>query len=209
MRKFKFIIFLFISWLLIFRPIINLNSQISFVQNFSQIEDSIANFDTLIVSDVDSIRLEKISAVRDFMHKSVKSQGYKVENIKLEPEAIVDMCERNNFSIPFTLAVAKLESCFGQTPRAKRTNSIFSVGSYDNGKDVYMFSTQNESIEHFINLIKKDYLINGKKEISDILAQNGFVNKNGDRYATNQKYESQIKIIMKKISKTYPILARD
>lgn len=154
----------------------------------------------------DSTHQQKVDACRAYMEWAMKNQGFDWTTTKLTPEAIVDACEENNFSIPFTMAVANLESCFGQTPRAKRTNSIFSVGSYDDGRNVCTFSTPNESIAHFIKTIKNDYLLNGKKTISDLLVPNQFVNMNGDRYAKNQKYEGQVKSIMNRIIKMYPIL---
>lgn len=154
----------------------------------------------------DSIHQQKIEACRAYMEWAMKNQGYDWSTTNLTPEAIVDICEENNFSIPFTMAIANLESCFGQTPRSKRTNSVFSVGSYDNGKNVCTYSTPDESIAPFINLIKKDYLQNGKKTLDDLLATNQFVNMNGHRYAKNPQYEGQIKSIMKRIIKMYPIL---
>lgn len=154
----------------------------------------------------DSIHQQKVEACRAYMEWAMKNQGYDWKTTKLTPEAIVTACEQNNFSIPFTIAIANLESCFGQTPRSKRTNSVFSVGSYDNGKDVCTYSNPDESIVPFIKLIKKDYLQNGEKELSDLLVPNQFVNMNGHRYAKNPKYEGQIKSIMNRIIKMYPIL---
>lgn len=154
----------------------------------------------------DSIHQQKIEACRAYMDWAMKNQGYDWSTTKLTPEAIVDICEENNFSIPFTMAIANLESCFGQTPRSKRTNSVFSVGSYDNGKNVCTYSTPDESISPFINLIKKDYLQDGEKTLDDLLVTNQFVNMNGHRYAKNPHYEGQIKSIMNRIIKMYPIL---
>ena len=154
----------------------------------------------------DSIHQQKVEACRAYMEWAMKNQGYDWKTTKLTPEAIVTACEQNNFSIPFTIAIANLESCFGQTPRSKRTHSVFSVGSYDNGKDVCTYSNPDESIVPFIKLIKKDYLQNGEKELSDLLVPNQFVNMNGHRYAKNPKYEGQIKSIMNRIIKMYPIL---
>jgi len=154
----------------------------------------------------DTIHQQKIEACRAYMDWAMKNQGYDWSTTKLTPEAIVDICEKNNFSIPFTMAIANLESCFGQTPRSKRTNSVFSVGSYDNGKNVCTYSTPDESISPFINLIKKDYLQNGEKTLDDLLVTNQFVNMNGHRYAKNPQYEGQIKNIMNRIIKMYPIL---
>lgn len=154
----------------------------------------------------DSIHQQKIEACKAYMELAMKNQGYDWSTTNLTPEAIVDICEENNFSIPFTMAIANLESCFGQTPRSKRTNSVFSVGSYDNGKNVCTYSTPDESIAPFINLIKKDYLQDGEKTLDDLLVTNQFVNMNGHRYAKNPQYEGQIKSIMNRIIKMYPIL---
>ena len=153
-----------------------------------------------------SIHQQKIEACKAYMEWAMKNQGYDWSTTNLTPEAIVDICEENNFSIPFTMAIANLESCFGQTPRSKRTNSVFSVGSYDNGKNVCTYSTPDESIAPFINLIKQDYLQDGEKTLDDLLVTNQFVNMNGHRYAKNPQYEGQIKSIMNRIIKMYPIL---
>ena len=154
----------------------------------------------------DSIHQQKVEACRAYMEWAMKNQGYDWKTTKLTPEAIVTACEQNDFSIPFTIAIANLESCFGQTPRSKITNSVFSVGSYDNGKNVCTYSTPDESIVPFIKIIKKDYLQNGEKTLSDLLVPNQFVNMNGHRYAKNPKYEGQIKSIMNRIIRMYPIL---
>lgn len=159
-----------------------------------------------IQQESDTIHQQKVDACREYMEWAMKNQGYGWETTKLTPEAIVTACEENDFSIPFTMAIANLESCFGQTPRSKRTNSVFSVGSYDNLKNVCTYSSPDESVIPFINLIKKDYLLDGKKTISDLLKPNGFVNKNGHRYASNTKYEKQIQNIINRIIRMYPIL---
>ncbi len=154
----------------------------------------------------DSIHQQKVEACRAYMEWAMKNQGYDWSTTKLTPEAIVTACEENDFSIPFTMAIANLESCFGQTPRSKRTNSVFSVGSYDNGKNVCTYSNPDESIVPFINLIKNDYLLGGEKSLGDLLKSGGFVNMNGHRYANNLKYEPQVLNIMNRIIRMYPIL---
>lgn len=154
----------------------------------------------------DTIHDQKVQACKEYMEWAMKNQGYDWTSTKLSPEAIVTACETNDFSIPFTLAIANLESCFGTTPRARKTNSVFSVGLHDNGKNYATYSDPNESIEPFIALIKQDYLLNGKKSLNDLLVMNNFVNMNGHRYASNVKYEANVKSIMNRITKMYPIL---
>lgn len=159
------------------------------------------------ISQNDTIHDQKVQACKDYMEWAMKNQGYDWSTTKLTPEALVTACEENNFNLAFTMAIANLESCFGQTPRAKRTNSVFSVGSYDNGKNVVTYSHPNESIVPFINLIKNDYISNGKS-IEDLLSPGNFVNKIGNRYASNLKYENQVKNIMNRIINMYPILGK-
>lgn len=153
----------------------------------------------------DTIHDQKVEACKNYMEWAMKNQGYDWSSTNLSPEMLVNACEQNNFDLAFTMAVANLESCFGCTPRSKKENSVFSVGAYDNGKNVCSYANQNESIVPFINLIKNDYLTD-KKTINDLLEPGQFVNYIGLRYAKNQKYENQIKNIMNRIITMYPIL---
>lgn len=153
----------------------------------------------------DSIRNLKIEACRDFMETALNNQGYTMDDTQLTPEALVDTCEKNNFSIPFAMSVVNWESCFGATNRAKRTNSVFSVGAYDDGRDVCTYGSPDESIQPFIDLINNDYLINGKT-INDLLKPGCFVNKNGHRYSRSTTYERDVKDKMNKIARMYPVL---
>lgn len=153
----------------------------------------------------DSIKNAKIQACADYMSKVLGYKGYKLTDTKLTPEALVETSEKYSFDLPLLLAAAHLESCFGVTKRAKKTNSVYSVGAYDNGKDVVSYSHPNESIEGYIRLLQQDYLINGKT-INDLLKTNGFVNKNGYRYASDNKYEQHLNSIRNKIIQNYPEL---
>ena len=101
-------------------------------------------------------------------------------------------------------AQAHLESCFGITSRARKTNSVWSVGSYDNGKNVCTYNTQDDSIIPYIKLMQNNYL-NGK-DVDDILKPGGFVNNKGMRYASDPKYESKVKSIRNRILQKYPEL---
>lgn len=154
----------------------------------------------------DTIFNQKVEACRAYMEYALNNQGYTMESTRLDPEQLVKTCEDNDFSLPFTMAVAHLESCFGANKRAQKTNSVFSVGSWDNGENKHFYSDPNESIQPFIDLIKKDY-ITGEKSLEDLLKKNSFVNRNGDRYASLGNYESQVKSIINRITRMYPILS--
>ena len=147
---------------------------------------------------------EKVNAVNDYMAIAAKNQNYNPQNIQLSAEAMVDACNKTGFDLPLLLAQAHLESCFGLTPRARKTNSVFSVGSYDNGKNAATYPTQNDSIMPYITLMQNNYL--GKRGVDDILKPGAFVNGANKRYASDANYESKVASIRNKIRKKYPIL---
>jgi hypothetical protein len=153
----------------------------------------------------DSVYNVKVEACRKYMETALKNQGYNFNSTGLKPETLVREAEKHNFDLPFLMAVVHQESCFGATPRAKKTNSPFSVGSYDDGRNVVTYSDPNESVGDYINLIKRDYLIDGKS-ILDLLQPNNFINKNGHRYAQDKNYEGKIKYLRDRILKSFPEL---
>jgi len=157
------------------------------------------------IKKIDSVYNVKVEACKKYMETALNNQGYNLKSTKLKPEAIVKASEENNFDLPFLMAVLHQESCFGATPRAQRTNSPFSVGSYDDGRNVVTYSDPNESISDYIRLINRDYLINGKS-LMDLLKPNCFINKNGDRYAQDKNYEGKIQYLRNKILKQFPQL---
>ena len=149
---------------------------------------------------------DKVDAVKDYITKAVKNQGYNPNNLKLSPEEMVLACEETGYDLPMLMAQAHLESCFGFGKRARQTNSVFSVGCYDNGKNMAKYSSQNASIRPYIKLMQNNYL-GDNKTVDDILSPNAFVNMNGHRYAQDKNYENKVKSIRNKILKQYPQLA--
>lgn len=149
---------------------------------------------------------EKVDAVRAYMEYALSNQGYTLNSTDLNPETLVDVSIESGIELPFIMAVAHQESCFGATPRAKRTNSVFSEGSYDDGRNVVKYSDANDSVMGYVKLLKRSYLVNGKK-LMDLLEPGCFVNGVGNRYASDKNYENKIKNIRSRIMRMYPILA--
>ena len=126
--------------------------------------------------------------------------------ITTAPESTVDglfllnKCQEYNVDLVFVLAQATLESHFGTTGMAKKTNSVFNIGAYD-GKSIhaisskYKYENPNLSIDPYLTLLNDSYL-DGKSE-EELL--NNFVNKHGKRYASYKNYEKELQIIIKKI----------
>lgn len=147
------------------------------------------------------LHAQKVEEVENLMKFVAETNGRDPKTIKLSAENIVNMCEKHNFSLPLLLAQAHLESHFGTTSRARRTNSVFSIGSYDDGRNVYKPSTQDESVENYILTIKRYYLAD--KTLDELLSNGGFVNNKGQRYASDRKYEQKIRQTMNGLIKTH------
>lgn len=154
---------------------------------------------------IDTIFQKKVDACRAYMEKALTNQGYSMDSTKLKPETLVQVSMDKSFDLPFLMAVAHQESCFGATPRAQRTNSVFSEGSWDNGVNKVTYSDPNDSVEGYIDLLNKSYIVNGKT-LLDLLKPNSFVNSIGKRYAKDEKYEAKIKWLRNRIIINYPEL---
>ena len=140
------------------------------------------------------------------MRYALDNQGFSEKSTRLRAETLVKACDENGFDLPFIMAAAHLESCFGATNRAQLTNSVFSEGCWDNGKNKVRYSDPNESVYGYINLLKRSYLVNGKT-IKDLMIPGKFVNGLGKRYASDKNYERKLKNVRNRIISMYPELA--
>ena len=127
---------------------------------------------------------------------------------QVSADYLVNGCADYNIDIIFVLAQGTLESHFATKGVGGKINSIFNVRVYDtikNGNDVaskYRYPHPDESIEPYLQLLKENYLVDGKTE-TDLLSN--FVNKYGQRYASYPTYETQMAHIMKRIKRTTKI----
>jgi len=116
---------------------------------------------------------------------------------------LLNKCLEYNVDVVFVLAQATMESQFGTTGMAKKTNSVFNVGAYD-GMSIsgisnkHKYENPNLSIEPYLVLLNNRYL-DGKSE-ADLLEK--FVDKDGKRYASYPHYEKELIGIIKRIDET-------
>lgn len=106
---------------------------------------------------------------------------------------LIDKCNEYRVDIIFTLAQGEIESHFGTRGIASKINSVWNVGIFDSltvytvrDKDIHRHP--NESIEPYLKLLTKNYLI-GKDE-HDLM--HNYVDKNGSRYASDPDYEKKL-----------------
>lgn len=120
---------------------------------------------------------------------------------EISPKILIDVCNTYDIDLVFVLAQGLLESHYGTKGIAASTNSIFNVGTYDDGQILYRFSHPNESIEPYAKLLVKRYLVN--KDETGLLAN--YTNMYGQRFASSTKYEEYMKVLMIKIGMTTKI----
>ena len=89
--------------------------------------------------------------------------------------------------LSFALAQAQFESAMGTKGRNPKTNP-YNVGEFDSGTKMRFKSTQ-DGINAYYDLIMSDY---AKSNGIGHLYTN-FVNKDGNRYASNKEYEQKLK----------------
>lgn len=144
----------------------------------------------------DSVKTQLINEVDTYINTIAPSS-------KLDGEIVVDMCCEYNVDIAFVLAQGQIESHFGTTGTARKTNSVFNVGAYDgysaskqcaNG---FGFSHPNDSVEPYLILLTNKYLVNGKT-INDLMVS--YINYLGMRYASDTRYEYMLRSVYNKIN---------
>lgn len=117
--------------------------------------------------------------------------------------AIVDLCEKYDLDVKFVLAQGQIESHFGTTGMALKTNSVFNVGAFDNASyenigGKYKYKHPDFSIEPYMQLLYRDYITDKKTEL-DLMGK--YVSKNGLRYSSNPNYEREMINLYKSIDK--------
>jgi uncharacterized FlgJ-related protein len=126
----------------------------------------------------------------------------KKPDCKIEPELILETCDKYNIDPRLVLAQGWIESHWGTAGMAAKTNSVFNVGAtgveYEKIHSKYKYETPNHSIEPYLKLISERYLSTNKTE-HDLL--NNFVDIDNKRYAESTTYESDLKVMWNKINK--------
>lgn len=149
----------------------------------------------------ESTKLEIINEVDKYI-KSVAPQS------SLDAYVVVEECLNNSLDICFVLAQGEQESHFGTTGLARRTNSVFNVYAFDGHSHEQIsekgkYKHPNYSVAPYIELLKNDYLVDGKTEYD--LMDGEYVNKHGKRYASSETYEKSLLAKYTKIRQTTKI----
>lgn len=154
---------------------------------------------------------EAVLSYNEYKSRLVKEVKHYIDSVAptstLSGYAIVDMAEKYDLDIKFVLAQGQLESHFGTTGMAVKTNSVFNVGAYDGMKydlinDKFKYKHPDFSIEPYMQLLYKNYITGSKTEL-DLMAK--YVSKGGKRFSSNSNYERELMNLYKKIDETTDI----
>lgn len=110
-------------------------------------------------------------------------------------EKIVEVGLMEDIDICFMMAQAQIETCYGKLGigRASSRHSLFGV-------ERAYYKDYTEAVYAYAKMLKKSFLVNGKTE-KQLMRR--YVNKSGNRYATNPRYEAELTSAYKTIvSKT-------
>lgn len=133
--------------------------------------------------------------------------GYNKNDIVLSAEEMVKACDKYGYDLVLMAAQAWNESAWGTTPRARKTNSVFSVGSFDDGSNMATYNHVNASIVPYIQLMQGKYNMN-KDTLNNIFTgKASLVNGVGNRYASDPNYELSLKRTYESIKRAYPMLS--
>ena len=158
-------------------------------------------FVTVNITEDDTTYNNLVSEVDKYINKISPSS-------QLDGKVIVDMCIKYNTDIIFVLAQGQIESHFGTTGTARKTNSVFNVGAFDGYssntqiKKGYGFDHPNDSVEPYLILLTNNYLVNNKNT-NDLMYN--YVNKHGQRYASHTGYEKMLRGVYNRINNTTKI----
>ena len=134
-------------------------------------------------------------------HAKIYLSQQRFKDTPIKPEmlrlAAYNAYERTGVLLPVELALsqAQIESSMGTAGKSPKNNP-YNIGEYDTGT-VMWFENTYDGIEAYYTYMCKNYL---KCKSIDLLFKN-FTNCNGQRYASNPKYESEV-------SKQYKVIAK-
>jgi hypothetical protein len=141
----------------------------------------------------DRVNYKLVEEVRNYLQENTPGT-------KIDPELLVQLCNEYNMDISFVIAQGLLESHMGTKGLAAQTNSVWNVGTYDDGQIKHRYNSPNESIEPYLKLVTEKYLIKIdskgdtiRKDIIQLTRDKGYVNYRGQRYATSPTYESSLR----------------
>ena len=154
---------------------------------------------------------EKVAAVEDYLITAFTRYGHpeRLKDLEVTAEDFVKVAYEEDIDLPLLLAAGWCETKFGTEGVcvSRGTNSMYSVGAWDDGTTRNYYDSKVESMYHYAQIIKNDYLRG--RSVDEILKDGKFVNMHGHRYASNPRYERDLRNTRNKILRNYEVLRPD
>ena len=139
-----------------------------------------------------STKAECVDKIDEYIHQIAPTSA-------LNGIAIFNACEDFDVDIAFVLAQGQIESHYGTRGMASKTHSVFNVYAFDDHKyeDIHpngKYLHPDASVRPYIELLTTNYLMYGERENQkrEVDMFNGYVDKNGNRYASDKGYEAKL-----------------
>ncbi len=149
-----------------------------------------------------STKAECVEKIDEYVHRIAPTSA-------LNGITIFNNCEEFDVDIAFVLAQGQIESHYGTVGMASKTNSVFNVYAYDNHKyeDIHpngKYPHPDASIRPYLELLTNNYLLYGERENQkrEVDMFDGYVDKNGNRYASDKDYEVKLMRMYENINRT-------
>ena len=146
----------------------------------------------IVVIDTVQIKDSIQNKLIDEVSKYVKKQAPNAH--QFIPTYLVRAGLINNIDICFMMAQTQIETCYG-TMGAGRESSRRSMFGIIQKR----YSTYEDAINHYCEVLKKYYLVRGKTE-HHLMTK--YVTSRGGRYAESLNYEKELKIAYNNIKRT-------
>lgn len=170
-----------------------------------------ASIHAISIEDIIPNYHEKVAAVEDYLITAFTRYGHpeRLKNLDITAEDFVRVAYEEDIDLPLLLAAGWIETKMGTEGVcvSRGTNSMYSVGAWDDGTTRKFYDSKVDSMRHYAQIIKNDYLRG--RDVETLLKDGNFVNKNGHRYASNPSYERDLRNTRNKILKNYEILRPD
>ena len=163
---------------------------IDLIENVAEFKDTVNNVKQ-VKQQKDSIEQLLISEVEKYM--KTKTTRYH----RLVPKYLVHAALNHNIDLCFMMAQTQIETCYGTTGAGRESSrkSLFGVS-------IRKYANYELAINDYCRILKKSYLGKGRTE-HHLMTK--YVTHKGGRYASNPKYENELKYAYKTIKKTTKI----